>query len=309
MSPLPPRIDPAWHPLVTGRAPAWAGEWGQDRHGVFAAFSLGAVTQRLRWVPPGRFLMGSPEDETRGLARGVSARPWFAREHPRHPVYLTRGFWLFDTLCTQALWSAVIGENPSRFRSPERPVERVSWDAVQTFIGRLNGLIPGLALELPTEAQWEHAARAGTDTALYTGPIEILGARHAPVLDPIAWYGGNSGTDFELAEGYDSSGWPEQQYPNPRSGTHPVGLKEPNPWGLYDMLGNLWEWCADGLREYAEAPAVDPIGPLETGAARVVRGGSWNDVARECRCAYRSQGAPDTRNVALGFRCARVQES
>ena len=304
-----PLIDPSRHPLVAGRAPAWADAWGQDRHGVFAAFTLGAVTQRLRWIPPGRFRMGSPPDETQGLARNDTERPWFEREHPRHEVYLTQGFWLFDTPCTQALWVAVMDDNPSRFKSPDRPVEQVSWDTVQGFIDRINALIPGLALTLPTEAQWEHACRAGTDSALYNGPIEILGANHAPALDPIAWYGGNSGVGFELADGYDSSGWPEQQYRNPRSGTHPVACKGPNPWGLYDMLGNVWEWCLDGLRDFGPDPAVDPVGGLAPGAARVVRGGSWFDYARFCRCAYRTRVAPDSRSDGLGFRCARVQES
>ena len=185
----------------------------------------------------------------------------------------------------------------------------MGWDAAQGFIERINGLIPGLALALPTEAQWERACRAGTDSALYSGPIAILGANHAPALDPIAWYGGNSGVGFELADGWDSSDWPEQQYPNPRSGTHPVALKSPNPWGLYDMLGNVWEWCLDGLRDLGPDPAVDPVGALAPGAARVVRGGSWYGGARFCRCAYRNRFAPDLRGDDLGFRCARVQES
>ena len=208
-------IDPSWHPLVTGCPPEWATEWGQDRHGVFIAFTLAEVTQRLRWIPPGRFLMGSPEEETHGLAKEDYEREWLAREHPQHPVFITNGFWLFDTPCTQALWQAVMGDNPSRFKSPKRPVEQVSWEDVQGFIQRINERIPGLYLALPTEAQWEHACRAGTDTALYSGPIEILGSNNAPALDPIARDGGNSGVGFELEEGHDSSGWSEMQYPSP----------------------------------------------------------------------------------------------
>jgi formylglycine-generating enzyme required for sulfatase activity len=292
-------VDPSWHPLTKGCPPRWASEWGEDRHGVFVAFTLDDITQHLRWIPAGAFRMGSPLDEP-GRWDG---------EGPQHIVYIRHGFWLFDTPCTQALWEAVMGENQSEFKSPQRPVERVSGNDVQGFLERINDRIPGLDLALPTEAQWEHACRAGTETALYSGPIEILGANNASALDPIAWYGGNSSVDFELEEGVDSSGWEDKQYPGSKSGTHPVGKKRPNPWGLYDMIGNVWEWCADGLRNYDKAWKVDPIGPLETGASRVIRGGSWIDYARYCRCAYRDRYEPEYRYSNLGFRCARVQGS
>ncbi|MEO5372602.1 MAG: formylglycine-generating enzyme family protein, partial [Magnetococcus sp. DMHC-1] len=188
------------------------------------------VTQRLRRIPPGRFLMGSPEDEPGR----------FPDEGPQHEVTIAKGFWLFDTPCTQALWQAVMGENPSRFKSPDRPVEQVSFEDVQKFLEQINRKVPGLDLILPSEAWWEYACRAGTTTALCTGGIEILGERNAPALNLIAWYGGNSGQGFELAEGEDSRMWPEKQYPHTKAGSRPVKLKEPNPWGLYDMLGNVW---------------------------------------------------------------------
>ncbi len=133
-------IDTSRHPLSDGYAPEWASEWGQDRFGVFIAFTLDGVTQRLRWIRPGRFQMGSPEDEP---------GRWGA-EGPRHQVTLTQGFWLFDTPCTQALWEAVMGQNPSHFKSPDRPVEQVSWDAVRGFFERINARIPGLVLSLPS---------------------------------------------------------------------------------------------------------------------------------------------------------------
>jgi len=304
-----PVVDASRHPLMTGSPPDCADEWGEDRFGVFIAFTLDEVAQRLRWIPPGRFLMGSPPQETQGLAREDAERTWFEREHPRHQVTLTKGFWLFDTPCTQALWSAVMGSNPSRFKSADRPVEQVSWDDAQGFVARINARVPGLGLALPTEAQWEHACRAGTGTALYTGPIRILGANHAPELDAIAWYTGNSGVGFELADGYDASAGPERQYSDAKSGTHPVCRKKPNPWGLYDMIGNVWEWCADGPRKYGADPVADPMGGPEPGAGRVIRGGSWGDEARFGRCAFRYQNAPDNRLDDLGFRCARVQES
>ena len=303
---FPPIINTAWHPLASGNPPAWADEWGQDRRGVFVAFTVENVTQRLRWIPPGRFVMGSPEEETRGLAKESYEQEWFEREHPQHTVYITQGFWLADTPCTQALWEAVMGNNPSRFKSPRRPVEQVSWNDVQTFLQTINAKIPGLDCCLPTEAQWEHACRARTDTALYSGPIEIIGERNAPALDPIAWYGGNSGVGYDLPEGEDSSSRKEMQYPNPKSGTREVGKKQPNPWGLHDMLGNVWEWCADGMRTYTEETQLDPLGPMDAGAA-LLRGGSWFNSARNCRCAFRSNYSTVYQSFNTGFRFARVQ--
>ncbi|MFO1424070.1 MAG: formylglycine-generating enzyme family protein [Candidatus Competibacteraceae bacterium] len=302
----PSIIDTAWHPLATGCPPRWASGWGQDRYGVFVEFTLREVTQRLRWIPPGRFWMGSPEEETRGLAMNDDERKWFERERPRHLVTLTEGYWLFDTPCTQALWEAVMEKNPSCFQSPTRPVENVSWHDVQDFLARINARIPDLDLTLPSEAQWEYACRAGTETAIYTGDLAILGAHNAPVLDPIAWYGGNSGVDFDLDSGYDSSGWKEKQYPYTKAGTHPVQRKQANPWGLYDMLGNVWEWCQDGMRDYDADARMYPTGSLDTGADRVLRGGSWGNVARNVRAAFRYVGHPDGHGDDIGFRCARV---
>jgi formylglycine-generating enzyme required for sulfatase activity len=198
--------------------------------------------------------------------------------------------------------------NPSRFRSPTRPVEQVNFPEVQEFLDRLNALVPGLGLSLPSEAQWEYACRAGTDRATYAGDMLILGETNAPVLDAIAWYGGNSGVDFEL-EGEDSSSWRGKQYEHTRAGTRVVAQKVPNAWGLYDMLGNVWEWCADHWHaSYIGAPTdgsawVD----LRPGSAvdRVVRGGSWHDFARDSRAACRFHEAPSRRDDDIGFRCIR----
>ncbi|MDG5493320.1 formylglycine-generating enzyme family protein [Niveispirillum sp. BGYR6] len=261
-------------PLANGNPPDWASEWGQDEHGLFVGFTIAGVTQRLRWVKPGRFLMGSPADEP-GRSND---------EGPVHEVTISKGFWLFDTPCTQALWQAVMGKNLSRFQSPDRPVESVSWHDAQGFITRINGMVPGLSLSLPTEAQWEYACRAGTDTALYTGPIEIDGDNNAPTLDPIAWYDANS-----------------------KRKSHPVGMKAPNGWGLYDMLGNVLEWCLDGPRKYSSAPVVDPIGETDVGAARSLRGGSWGRSPRRIRAAFRCWDLPDDRSGNCGFRCAQGQ--
>ena len=266
--------------------------------------------------------MGSPDDEPGR----------HGDEGPQHLVVITRGYWLGETPVTQALWQAVTGENPSEFKTPDRPVERVSWEECQRdFIARLNRDIAaesGERFRLPTEAEWEYACRAGTTTATYAGPIELRGQNDAPILDDIAWYSGNSGVDFDLPEGRDSSGWPNKQHPHTKAGTRRVGQKLPNPWGLYDMLGNVWEWCSDWAhRSYGESSSssssssnnssssgssssdsvvVDPTGPA-TGESRVIRGGSWGSLARHVRAAYRYALHPGNRNANLGLRLAREQ--
>ena len=174
------------------------------------------------------------------------------------------------------------------------------------FLQKMNAAVPGLDLMLPTEAQWEYACRAGTDKATYAGPMQILGDCNAPVLDGIAWYGGNSGVGFELDNGVDSSGWSGKQYSHSRAGTRPVGLKTPNDWGLYDMLGNVWEWCADDNREILGQPVTDPAGPLDS-ASRALRGGSWSYSARFVRAAARSAFGRERRNDYIGFRCFSVR--
>lgn len=153
----PPHAPDDWRNFIT--KPAWASDWGYDKFGMWAEIAVGDVRQRLRRIPSGQFLMGSPEDE----------HGRWDDEGPQHEVTLTQGYWLFDTPCTQALWLAVMGENPGRFQAPDRPVENVSWDDVQTFLSRLNKRLPGLDLDLPSEAQWEYACRAGTGTARYGG--------------------------------------------------------------------------------------------------------------------------------------------
>jgi formylglycine-generating enzyme required for sulfatase activity len=298
------------HPLCHGGAPVWASEWGEDaQFGPFAILELPRrgggkpVRQRWRWIPRGSFQMGSPDDEP---------GRW-DDEGPRHWVTLTRGYWMMDTPCTQALWEAVLTdeENPSYFQDADRPVEQVSWEDVQRFVGRLNGLIPGLDCGLPTESQWEYACRAGSETALYrtagaSGAIKILGANNAPALDSIAWYGGNSGVEFDLDDGWDSEDWDEKQYPHVKAGTRKVSGKAANGWGLYDMLGNVWEWCADSKRAYGEDLVVDPVGA--SFESRAIRGGSWDSHARGVRCAYRDQYSLRYSRNYLGFRLVRVQD-
>lgn len=275
--------------------PGWIHETGTDEFGEWASFRVGTVEQRMRKLSAGSFLMGSPAGEP---GRDND-------EGPQHMVMLSQGFWLADSPCTQALWQAVMGGNPSTLQSPERPVENVSWDDVQLFLAQLEGRVPGLGAVLPTEAQWEYACRAGTTTATYAGPMAILGENNAPVLDAIAWYGGNSGVDWDLSQGTDSTGWPEKQHPHTVAGTRIVKLKRPNVWGLHDMLGNVWEWCADGKRTYASSPEQDPVGP--PGPDRVMRGGGCWVGVRLVRAAHRVTSEPGNRGQDVGFRLARGQ--
>ncbi len=253
--------------------PDWAEEIGRDDYGLYADCRINKVVQRLRWITPGEFLMGSPENEAERYDNEL-----------QHRVILTQGFWLADTACTQALWKAVMGDNPSRFKGDERPVETVSWEQIQQLIERLNELTPGGGFRLPTEAEWEYACRAGTTTPFWFG-VQIT-------PDQVN-YDGN----------FPYAGGPKGQY---RRETVEVKALPCNSWGLYQMHGNVWEWCQDWYGEYPSHTVTDPVG-LGAGADRVIRGGSWLHLARDVRAASRFQFGPVNRLDSLGFRCARVQ--
>lgn len=221
-------------------------EVAMGTHGGMATNSIG---MKFVYCPPGTF------NET------------------AHKVTLTRFFYMQTTEVTQGQWQKVMGSNPSYFKNcADCPVEQVSWNDCQEFIQRLNSLDPGKGYRLPTEAEWEYACRAGSDTPYYWGSESGIGSH--------AWYDGNSGNK-----------------------THPVAQKTPNAWGLYDMSGNVWEWCSDwyGSNFYANSPNNDPVGP-DTGSFRVLRGGSWNLNAGHCRSAFRNWSNPDYRFYHLGFR-------
>jgi formylglycine-generating enzyme required for sulfatase activity len=259
--------------------PAWAAAYGQDVYGLYADVHVAGVTQRLRWIAPGEFDMGSPEDE-----------PERWHDERQHHVLLTRSYWLADTACTQALWQAVMGENPSRFSGAERPVEQVSWDMVQAFLQRLNRLGRGGGFRLPTEAEWEYACRTGTTTPFWFG-IRITPAQvnyNSLYLD----VGGRQGAY--------------------RGETVAVHALPCNGWGLYQMHGNVWEWCQGWSATYtaatAEMPAVDPVGPAR-GVHRVLRGGSWRNGGGDARSARRDAVRPGYRDTDFGFRLARGQAS
>jgi formylglycine-generating enzyme required for sulfatase activity len=223
-------------------------------------------------IPTGTFMMGSPEDE---LGRYT--------DETQHQVTLTRSFYIQTTEVTQAQWVAVMGSNPSYFSQcgGNCPVEDVSWNDVQDFIVALNSRGEG-TYRLPTEAEWECAARAGSTTAFANGDITVTGCGLDPNLDATGWYCGN----------------------NDPFGTKPVAQKLPNAWGLYDMHGNLWEWVQDRWGSYPTTAMTDPTGP-ETGLYRVVRGGYWFLRARYCRSAARNYGTPITRYNYIGFRLLR----
>lgn len=249
--------------------PAWSTRWGHDARGLFADLDCAGITQRMRYLRPGQFLMGTPEEEAGG----------YGDERPGHPVTLTQGLWLADTPCTQALWQAVMGDNPSHFKdrpgAAERPVEEVSWQDVQVFLGRLKALLPeGLEPVLPTEAEWEYACRAGSVTAY-------------------AW-----------GEAFD----PERANVDHGKGalneTSSVKRYAPNAWGLYDMHGNVWEWCADGKRDYDQNAQADPWGPEGPQDPRVLRGGSWDARPARARSAFRLLAPPGGRDRDVGFRLA-----
>jgi formylglycine-generating enzyme len=265
--------------------PPWASAWGDDAHGLWADLHVGddaaPVVQRLRWIGPGTFFMGSPESEPER----------YNNEGPQHAVRISAGFWLADSACTQALWLAVLGgKNPAHFnKDPLCPVEQVDFEAVERFLTQLNQQLPvGEHAVLPTEAMWEYACRAGT-----TKPFSF----------------GDTITPAQV--NYDSN----YPYGKARKGkflerTVPVKSLPPNDWGLFEMHGNVWEWCADGTRQYEAVPAgqvvLDPEGPTELGpeAPRAFRGGSWSTSAGYCRSAFRDAIRRSFAPQSLGFRFA-----
>ncbi len=271
-----------WPEADLARAPAhdfpprWASVWGDDPYGLWADLMVNGVAQRMRWIEPGEFTMGSTAQERRSI-KDKQRRDWADRqEAPPHRVRISAGFWLADTPCTQAMWLAVVGgDNPAQFHegpeAPLRPVERVTWDQVmERFVGSLRTLRPEADPCLPTEAQWEYACRAGTRTAY-------------------AW-GEEPDTQRANIDGSVGQTSVVKRYPV-------------NPWGLFDMHGNVWEWCADAMREYQDRPEVDPSGGTE-GDVFVLRGGSWGDHAGYARSAYRNHDHRGNGWYDDGFRLA-----
>ena len=218
------------------------------------------ITIDMVKVEAGTFMMGATSE---------MQNPW-DDEKPVHQVTLTNDYYMGKYEVTQALWKTVMGSNPSKFKGDYLPVEMVSWDDCQEFIGKLNSMT-GRKFRLPTEAEWEYAARGGKKSRGY----QYSGSSN---ISDVAWYDGNSGRK-----------------------TRPVGTKQANELGIYDMSGNVWEWCQDRYGSYVSSSQTNPIGAV-SGPNRVYRGGGWARNARNCRSSYRDYGIPDDRYNFLGLR-------
>jgi formylglycine-generating enzyme required for sulfatase activity len=260
-----------------------------------------SLGQEFKLIPAGTFTMGSPADEP-------GRNDWFMENmETQHSVTLTKPFYMQTTEVTQAQWEEVMGSNPSEHSGcPTCPVERVSWDDVQSYITKVNVTGEGV-YSLPTEAQWEYAARAGSTTAFYNGGITelkcvIWNPCHNkegpgdPNLGAIGWFCDNSVPVSQCSGSY-----------TPPTESHPVGKKSPNTWGLYDMSGNVTEWCQDWFWPYTSSPVTDPTGPSSGHQLpmRVTRSGCFVTDPAGCRSANRWMEFTNVRNGGLGFRLVR----
>jgi formylglycine-generating enzyme required for sulfatase activity len=241
------------------------------------------VKLEMIFLKNGTFQMGSPESE----------KDRNENEGPVHTVELD-GFWMGKYPVTQAQYQAIMGTNPSHFKGDNRPIENVSWNDSMEFCRKLSQRTRK-TFTLPTEAQWEYACRAGTTTRYYFGDDEGR-------LGEYAWYWRNSG-DKPLSGDWD---WNTIQEKNGR--THPVGQKKPNAWGLYDMHGNVYEWCLDWYGSYTSGTKRNPVGP-GSGSFRVLRGGCWHSNAGLCRSAFRGGFTPSRTYSILGFRLVSTDSS
>ena len=244
---------------------------GSLKAGDRGVLRIKGVEFTFRYCPPGTFTMGSPDSENKRSS-----------DETQHPVTLTKGFWIMETEVTQKQWMAIMGENPSYFKGENLPVEQVSWKECQDFCIKCCSLI-GMSVQLPTEAQWEYACRAGSSTAYFWGN---------------ALNGDKANCAGTCPYGTTTKG----KYLNT---TMKVGSYSPNDWGIYDMHGNVREWCADWYEVYPNGKVTNQVGP-PIGSYRVYRGGSWKDCAQYCRSAYRYSKKENYKYYTLGFRCVII---
>jgi formylglycine-generating enzyme required for sulfatase activity len=252
----------------------------------------GGVKMKLVRIPAGEFMMGSSLSAEKTAERYADKAEYFKDEHPQHRVRITRPFYMGACEVTQEQYETVMGESPSHFKGAKNPVESVSWNDATEFCNKLSGRT-GRTVRLPTEAEWEYACRAGSTTAYCFGDSEAQ-------LGDYCWFYLNSGkrtlpagTDWDARKVFGEWGCK----------THPVGQKKPNALGLYDMHGNVFEWCGDWYDEdyYENRVMTDPTGP-GNGKYRVLRGGSWSHDTRSCRSANRGRNDPASTTGNYGFR-------
>lgn len=249
-------------------------------------FCVEGVDFKMVYVEGGSFMMGATDGDQEADSD----------ERPAHKVMLD-DYYIGETVVTQKLWKAVMGNNPSDSKGEDNPVECVSWYDCQEFIQKLNDLT-GRTFRLPTEAEWEFAARGGNKSQRY----KYSGSKD---INEVAWYWLNSGD--KILKGTDEDRNLEKIVKN-NSKTHPVGQKKPNELGLYDMSGNISEWCNDRYDIYSADPQTNPEGPKE-GRHRVARGGGWRSPAKYCRVSYRYGFNPSEKFSSFGFRLALAPES
>ena len=239
----------------------WVGLSGVALAGSTADFASPTLGP-MKWIPAGTFSMGSPSSEALR-----------SNDETQHQVTLTKGYWMMEHEVTQGEWQAVMGSNPSSFTAcgPTCPVEKVSWNDAVAFAEKASAR-DGVTYRLPTEAEWEYAARGGQQT-LYSGSNEATS---------VGWISDNSG-----------------------STTHAVCQKQRNAYGLCDMTGNVWEWTSDWYAAAYPGTTTDPVG-APSGSGRVYRGGSWGNGSADARVADRGRGSPGSRGVNLGVRLVRT---
>ena len=283
----------------------WSGEWGEDKYGLWQMLHLpqkplgkfragidpyGGVQYIFRWIPPGSFLMGSPAGTVDDLRVGDPVTGELSRNdnEDRHQVAISNGFWLGETPVTQTFWDEFMEENPSQFNDEHHPIENISWNNARAFIEKLSNYHPELNVRLPWEAEWEYACRAWTQGMFSFDEKDKLSLQHAN-------YSGEWNTG-EFTE-------------NAKKQTTKVKSYPCNQWGLYEMHGNVWEWCEDLWEEYLTDHTISASSGSRkviqnNGMKYVVRGGSWKSPGKDLRSASRRPYDGDFSSDDIGFRLA-----